>query len=177
VAGARTRKPILKLVALIDAFTDRLGRVIAWLLPAMVAVTALIVLLRYALSQGAVVLQESVLYMHAVVFMLGIPYALKEDAHVRVDLIYARLGRRGRAIVDLLGHLLFLVPVAVALYLYSRSYVAGSWRILEGSSEVGGIPAVFLLKTLIPLTAVLLLLQGLAEIIRCLAVVMEPGRD
>ena len=141
----------------------------------MVAGTLLIVLLRYAFSQGTILLQESVLYMHGVVFMLGIPYALKHDAHVRVDLLYGRLGPRGRAAVDLLGHLLFLAPVAVALFVYSRPYVASSWRILEGSSEVGGLPAVFLLKTLIPLTAGLLLLQGLAEITRCLLVL--TGRD
>jgi TRAP-type mannitol/chloroaromatic compound transport system permease small subunit len=152
----------------VDAFTDRLGRVVAWLLPAMVAATLAIVVLRYAFSRGSIMLQESVLYMHGAAFMLGIPYALKEDVHVRVDVIYARLGRRGRALVNLLGHLLFLVPVSVAIIVYSRVYVANSWRILEGSAEVGGIPGVFLLKTLIPVMAGLLLLQGLAEILRCI---------
>lgn len=142
----------------------------------MVALTLLIVVLRYAFGQGAIALQESVLYLHGVVFMLGIPYALKTDAHVRVDLVYSRLGPRGRAIVDLLGHVLLLVPVAAVLFLYSRPYVVSSWRIFEGSSEVGGIPAVFLLKTLIPVTAVLLLLQGLAEIARCLQVLAAPRR-
>jgi TRAP-type mannitol/chloroaromatic compound transport system permease small subunit len=160
----------------IDTFTDGLGRAVAWLLPAMVAGTLVVVLLRYAANQGAIVLQESVLYLHGVVFMLGIPYALKADVHVRVDLIYSRLGPRGRAIVDLLGHLLFLVPVAVAMIVYSHGYVANSWRIFEGSSEVGGIPGIFLLKTLIPLTAGLLLLQGLAEIVRCATVLTNQRR-
>lgn len=158
----------LKLIALVDAFTDRLGRIVAWLLPAMVVTTLAIVVLRYVLSWGSIMLQESVLYMHGVAFMLGIPYALKEDVHVRVDVIYARLGRRGRAFVNLFGHLLFLVPVSVAIIVYSRVYVANSWRIFEGSPEVGGIPGIFLLKTLIPLMAGLLLLQGLAEIVRCI---------
>ncbi len=127
-----------------------------------------IVVLRYALGEGSIMLQEAVLYMHGVAFMLGIPYALKEDAHVRVDLIYSRLGHRGRTLVNLAGHLLFLVPVAVAVIVLSVDYAARSWRILEGSSEVGGIPGIFLLKTLIPVTAAVLLLQGLAEIARCL---------
>ncbi|MEQ8858273.1 MAG: TRAP transporter small permease subunit [Pseudomonadales bacterium] len=134
----------------------------------MVLTTLAIVVLRYAFSQGAIVLQEGVLYLHGMVFMLGIPYALKENAHVRVDLVYARLGARGRAVVDLVGHVFGLLPVALAMLAYSYGYVANSWRILEGSSEVGGIPGVFLLKTLIPLTAVLLTLQGIAEIGRCL---------
>ncbi len=136
----------------------------------MVATTLGVVVLRYVFNLGSIMLQESVLYMHGITFMLGIPYALKEDVHVRVDVVYARLGQRGRALVNLVGHLLFLVPVAVTIILYSDTYVARSWRILEGSSEVGGIPAIFLLKTLIPVMAGLLLLQGIAEIARCILV-------
>jgi TRAP-type mannitol/chloroaromatic compound transport system permease small subunit len=144
--------------------------VIAWLLLAMVVATVTIVVLRYALNQGSILLQDTVLYLHGLTFLLGIPYALKQDGHVRVDLLYSRLGPRGRALVNLLGHLLFLVPVAVTILVYSHTYVANSWRILERSPEVGGLPAVFLLKTLIPVMAVLLLLQGVAEIVRCVAV-------
>lgn len=136
----------------------------------MVVATVAIVVLRYALNQGSILLQDTVLYLHGLTFLLGIPYALKQDSHVRVDLLYSRLGQRGRALVNLLGHLLFLVPVSVAILVYSHTYVANSWRILERSPEVGGLPAVFLLKTLIPLMAVLLLLQGVAEIVRCVAV-------
>lgn len=149
----------------------------AWLLPLMVITTLGIVVARYAFSEGAIAVQESVMYMHGAVFLLGIPYALKQDAHVRVDLIYARLGPRGRAWVDLLGHLLGLLPVAAAMFLYSQDYVAAAWRIREGSPEVGGIPGIFLLKTLIPLTAVLLALQGIAEMARCVAVLRgrRPG--
>ncbi len=155
-----------RLVALLDTFTDWTGRCIAWLLLVMVLTTVVVVVLRYALNQSAIVLQESVMYLHAVTFMLGIPFALKQDAHVRVDLIYGRLGARSRAAIDLAGHLLFLVPVALAILLYSRTYVASAWRIMEGSPEVGGLPGIFLLKTLIPVMAVLLLLQGVAEIVR-----------
>ena len=117
------------------------------------------------------------MYMHAVVFMLGIPYALKHDSHVRVDVFAERLGKRGRAWVDVLGHLLFLVPVCVTILVFSLPYVASSWRVLEGSSEVGGIPGVFLLKTLIPLSAALLLLQGLAEVVRLVPELNAPLTD
>jgi len=134
----------------------------------MVLATVLVVVLRYAFNVGAIVVQETVLYLHAVTFMLGIPYALKHNAHVRVDLIYSRMGPRVRAGVDLCGHLLFLVPVSVAIVVFSHTYVMNSWRILERSPEVGGLPAVFLLKSLIPLMGILLLMQGLAEIARCI---------
>lgn len=176
MARADRGKPALSLIHLIDELTDRLGRAVAWLLPAMVLGTLAIVLLRYVLEQGSILLQEAVLYLHGVVFMLGIAYTLKEDAHVRVDLIYSRLGRRGRALVNLAGHVLFLVPVSVAIIAFSMPYVLSSWRILEGSSEVGGIPGIFLLKTLIPVAAVLLLIQGLAEIVRCVQALRERAR-
>jgi TRAP-type mannitol/chloroaromatic compound transport system permease small subunit len=134
----------------------------------MVVATVAVVIVRYASGSGTIVLQESVLYLHALTFLLGIPYALKADAHVRVDVLRGRFGERGRLWVELAGHLLFLVPVAVAIIWLSAPYAVRSWQILERSQEVGGIPAVFLLKSLIPLMALLLLLQGMAEIGRCL---------
>lgn len=129
-------------------------------------VTCAVVVLRYGFDTGAVMLQESVIYLHATAFMLGIAYTLKLDEHVRVDVVYGRLGERQQAWVNLAGHLLFLLPVTLTIGIYSLPYVAASWRILEGSSEVGGIPGIFVLKTLIPLMAILVCLQGLAEIAR-----------
>ena len=128
--------------------------------------TCVVVVLRYGFDTGAVALQESVLYLHAIAFMLGIAYTLKLDEHVRVDVLYSRLSPVGRARVDLAGHCLFLVPAALTIGITSLPYVAASWRILEGSAEVGGIPGLFVLKTLIPVMAFTLLLQGLAEIVR-----------
>ena len=159
----------------IDRFTDGLGRAIAWLTFGMMAMTVVVVVLRYGFDIGAIVLQESVVYMHGLAFMLGIAYTLKTDDHVRVDLIYSRLGPVARRRVNLFGHIVFLVPVSMFILLSSLDYVAASWRVLERSPEVGGIPAVYLLKSLIPVMAMALLLQGVAEIIRCL--IPEPATD
>ncbi len=156
----------MRLVALIDGVAEWTGRLVAWLMVLMVLVTLAIVLLRYATTTNTTLLQELVMYMHAFAFMLAIPYALKHNTHVRVDLIYGRLGPRGQAWINLCGHLLLLVPTAVFIIIYSRVYVSNAWRILEGSAEVSGIPGVFVLKTLIPVMAALLLLQALAEIVR-----------
>ena len=132
----------------------------------MVVVTVVVVGLRYGLATSSIFLQESVMYMHGAVLMLGIAYALKENRHVRVDIFYARMSERRQALVDVTGHLLFLLPVSLLIFWTSLPYVANAWRVLEGSSEVGGVPAVFLLKTLIPIMALLLGLQGLNEIVR-----------
>jgi len=166
---------VIRVVAFVDALTDRLGRGVSWLIFAMTFLTVVVVLMRYAFDRGAIWLQEPVTYMHAAVFLIGAAYALKRDAHVRVDIVYSRLSPRGRTIVDLLGHLLLLVPVSGFILVYSVPYVAASWRVMEGSPDVGGIQGVFLLKTLIPAMAVLLLLQGFAEIVRCVRALGGKG--
>jgi len=111
-------------------------------------------------------MQESVLYLHATVFMLGAAYTLKHDQHVRVDLFYRRIGPRGRAWVDLAGTLLLLVPVCLFILDSSWDYVREAWAIREASPEAGGLPGVYLLKSLIPAMAVLLLIQGVAMALR-----------
>lgn len=155
---------MMMLVRTIDLFNQRIAQGIRWLALFMVLVTVTIVVSRYQFGIGAIFLQESVMYMHGILFMLGIPYTLRQDGHVRVDVIYSRLSRKHRSWIDIGGHLLLLLPVSAFIFITSLPYVAASWRVLEGSSEVGGVPAVFLLKTLMPLMAALLFLQGLSEI-------------
>ena len=145
---------------MIDRAIDAIGRTAAWLNLGMVLVTCVVVALRYAFDSGAIFLQESVVYLHGAAFLLGLSYALQHDAHVRVDVLYARLGGRSRALVDILGHVLFLMPLCATVAVVSSGYAMRSWAVLEGSPEVGGVPAVFLLKTLIPISAVLLFMQA-----------------
>jgi len=165
---------IERLCLALDAISNWLGRSLAWLTLCMVIATTLVVVLRYAFDMGAIALQESITYMHGLVFMLGISYALKQDGHVRVDVIYARLNQRHKALVNLFGHVVFLLPLGLTVLISSAQFVINSWRVLEGSSEVGGIPAVFLLKSLIPLMALLLLLQGVSEFLKSLQALRQP---
>lgn len=147
---------------MIDRGINRLGAAAAWLNLGLVAATCIVVALRYALGVGAIALQESVIYMHCLALSAGLAYTLGRDQHVRVDLLYARMGERGKSWVNLCGHLLLLVPTCVCIAAVSLPYAVRSWAILEGSPEVGGVPAVFLLKSLLPASAMLLALQGLA---------------
>lgn len=117
-------------------------------------------------------MQESILFMHALVFLLGAAYTLKQDAHVRVDIFYRKLGTKGKAWVDLLGTLFLLMPVSLFIFWVSWDYVASSWSLLEGSREAGGLPGVYLLKSSILIMASLLLLQGLAMLMRSLCKIM-----
>ncbi len=165
-----------KIVNTIDYFNDVIGRSIAWLTLVMVVITFLIVVLRYVFSIGWIAMQESVVYLHAVVFMLGAGYTLKQNKHVRVDIFYEKMGARAKAWVDLSGALLLLVPFCLFIIVISWNYVGLSWSLLEGSREAGGLPAVFLLKTTIPVMAGLLMLQGIAQALRSVLVLRGGGR-
>jgi len=150
----------------IDRLSAAVGRAVMWCLLFMLLAGFAVVLMRYVLGVGSVWLHESILYAHAAVFMLAAAWTLSTDGHVRVDIFYADASPRTKALVDLLGALLLLLPFALVLLILSLPYVARAWAILEGSRETSGLPAVFLLKTLIPLFAALLALQGLAQAIR-----------
>ena len=155
-----------KLVAALDAFSDWLGRSIAWLTLLMMLVTCIVVVVRYGFNMGSIALQESVVYLHGTIFLLGIGYTLRHQGHVRVDILYERFSPATRAIVDLLGTLLFLFPLAIFIFFSSVDYVAMSWSMQESSAQPGGLPGVFVLKTLIPVFAFFLFLQGIAELLR-----------
>lgn len=130
----------------------------------MVLLTFLIVVFRYGFQMGWIALQESVMYLHALVFMVGIAHTLRVDGHVRVDVMYRKMLPRKQAWVNLTGTLIFLIPVCITVIVISFPYVAKSWQLLESSQEAGGLPLVFLLKSLIPLFACLTLLQGISDI-------------
>ncbi len=136
----------------------------------MVLAQFAIVLARYVFGVSAIAAGESVLYLHGVLFMAGAGYTLLIDAHVRVDIFYAKAQPRTKAWIDLAGHALLLVPSMLVLLIWSWPSVRNAWAILEGPISVGGIPASFLLKSLIPVFCVLLLVQSLASLLRVVAV-------
>ena len=160
-----------KIAGRLDGFAELTGRLVSWLTLAMVLVTLGVVILRYAFDIGSIALQESITYMHAVVFMLGAAYTLKHDGHVRVDIFYRQRTPRVRAWIDLLGTLLLLMPVCALIFFSSLDYVASSWVIQEGSRQAGGLDGVYLLKTTIPLMALLLFLQGCSTCLHSLLVI------
>lgn len=135
----------------------------------MVLLTGLVVALRYVFDLGWIWMQELVTWMHAAVFMLAAAYTLSRDEHVRVDIFYRRLSARGRAVVDTAGVALLLLPTCGWILYTGLDYVTASWGMLESSRETGGMPGLFLLKTLIVVTPVLLALEGVAVAIRAWA--------
>lgn len=143
-----------------------IGRSLSWLTLVMVLVYFLIVLLRYWFDFGSIAMQESVTYLHAMVFMGAAAWTLQADGHVRVDIFYGKFSNAGKAVVNLFGSLFLLLPFAGALLLFSWEYVGAAWARQETSAEPGGLPWLYLLKTLILVMAVQLILQAVAEAVK-----------
>lgn len=160
---------------LLDRVNTITGKVVSWLTLAMVIVTFVVVVLRYVFDVGFIWVQESVIWMHAAVFMLGAAYTLREDGHVRVDVFYRNMSRKRQAWVDLVGVLVFLLPFCLFLAWNSADFVTQSWRIGESSREPGGLPFPFIpvLKSVILLMPLTVALQGLSLLLRSLATIRE----
>lgn len=149
-------------IKIAEAITGSVGGAARWFALGLVIATAVIVIQRYVFGYASTKLQESVIYMHALLFLLAAASTLLADGHVRVDIFIAKANARGRAWVDLLGTYLALFPMSALILWSSTGYMNSTWRILERSRESDGLPFVFLLKTAIPLFAILMILQGLA---------------
>ena len=164
----------LALARTIDRLTSALGRAVAWLALAIVLVQFGLVVARYVFSAGSVPVTESVIYGQAFLVTLTASWTLAAGGHVRVDIFYAGASPRRRALVDLAGTLCLLLPFMLTLFWLSLPYALRSWAILEGSQQTGGLPLVFVLKTLIPLFALLMTLQGVAQAVRAVALLIPP---
>ena len=163
----------LKSIALaIDSLNERVGRIVAWTALAMVLVQFVVVILRYVFAWGSIPAQESIWYFHGVLFMLGAGYTLLKDGHVRVDIVYRESSPRRKAMIDLFGVIVFLLPVCILIWGMSWSYVLNSWRVLEGSTETSGLPTIYLLKTIIPIFVILLALEGVSLGIKSFLVII-----
>ena len=157
----------MKRIALqIDRITQALGKLCGWAILLMVVITATVALLRYFFGIGWIWLQESVTYLHSLFFLGTVSYGLLKEGHVRVDIFYRTATQKTQAKVDLLGSLFLLMPFCLLILTQSFGYVVSSWSIVEGSRETGGIPATFLLKSLILLFATNLFLQAVSQSIK-----------
>lgn len=160
---------------MLDRFSAAVGKTSAWLTLFMVIVTFAVVVMRYVFDAGLIWLQESVVWMHAFVFMVGAAYTLQQEEHVRVDIFYRAMSARRRAWIDLIGVLVFLLPLCVLLAWKSLSFVELSWQLHEASRESGGMPypLVPLLKSILIVMPVMLGLQGVSMLLHCITVLRK----
>ena len=158
-----------------DKISIRIGHAASWMTLILVLVTMYDVIMRYIFKAGSIWIQESEWYLFAANFMLAASWTLLRNGHVRVDIFYVKFSTKTKAWIDLIGSILLLLPFCILIVYSSIPFVFDSWAMWEGSSDPGGLPARYLLKSLIPLTFILLALQGISEIIKNAAVITKRG--
>ena len=166
-----------KALAGIESFIDWSGRTVSWLSLFLVLVTFIVVVMRYIFDSGSIALQETTTYLHASIFLVGMAYTMQQDAHVRVDIFYTRCSKQTKAWIDLFGAVFLLLPFMLFVSWISWQYIIDSWSVLEGSREAGGLPGVFLLKSLILVMTFLLSLQALTQVARNIETILNPETD
>jgi TRAP-type mannitol/chloroaromatic compound transport system permease small subunit len=175
--GDRHSQRIARVADRLEVPIRVIGQVCGWLTFACVLLAFGVVALRYGFDMSSIRTQELILHLNAAVFLLGGAYALIRDSHVRVDILQQRWSVRTRARVEIAGIVALLLPFCFFLFWISADYVASAWRLHEGSREAGGLPGVYLAKSLIPLSAVLLALAGIVRLLRMLASLASARAD
>ena len=153
---------------IIDNLIERISDFLMLLLLTMIMMIFISVICRFFFNVNFIALQELIMYFHATIFMFGISYALKKDAHVKIDIIYNILPKKIKTYISIASILLFILPMSIFLIYISIGMTIQSWSIFEGSSEAGGLDLVFILKTIIPLTGILILLQSTSQLLKIL---------
>lgn len=162
----RLQQGMAKLCLQLDNINLTLGRSIAWLALLMSLLVFMIVVARYGFASGSIKVQEAVIYMHAMLFMLCGAYCLQQGMHVRIDIFYAKLSPRRQTLIDLIGIVIFLIPSCLFIFYISLDYVSASWSYLEKSPEPDGLPYTYLLKSLLLLMPISILLQAVTDLCR-----------
>ncbi|MDQ0315600.1 TRAP transporter small permease subunit [Amorphus orientalis] len=168
---------MLTVASTIDRAMGGLGEVLKWALPIVVALAAAVALLRYGFSLGYPWLSESFVWLNGAMIFLGAASVYAWDGHVRVDLLYRRLGKRGRAIVNLVGTVIFLWPMLAVIAVKGWPALVRSWSLLEGSPSIDGLPFLYLMKTAVLAFCILTALQGLATVLRSLHVLLRASES
>jgi TRAP-type mannitol/chloroaromatic compound transport system permease small subunit len=164
-----------KTIRTIDAISEWTGRAVAWLVMVMVLIIVYDISMRYLFKIGSVTLQELEWHLFALVFLFGAAYTLKHDGHVRVDIFYQSrwMNDRRRAVVDIFGTLFLLIPFCILIIVSSLPFVSNAFAMGEGSPDPGGLPYRFLLKGAIPVGFALLMLQGIAQMLRAVVLLTQ----
>ncbi|MEL6719565.1 MAG: TRAP transporter small permease subunit [Bacteroidota bacterium] len=155
-----------KVIFSINTINEKIGKLASWLTTALVVLIVIDVVLRYFLKDTAAWIIELEWHFFAIIFLLGGAYAFKEDKHVRVDLFYSNFSERDKAWVNLLGSLLLLVPWCIAIMWFAEKYARLSFQIGEGSPDPGGLPARYIIKSVIVIGFLLLSLQAVAVVLQ-----------
>lgn len=165
-----------KIADKIDAANEKIGRSVSWLTLILVLLVCYDVISRYLFKSSIVAVQELQWHLFAIIFLVAAAYTLKYDEHVRVDVLYSKFSPRTQAVINLIGTIIFLIPLCLLIIYASRNFVISSFQIGETSPDPGGLPARYILKAILPISFFLILLQGIALILRSIIQIKSFGK-
>lgn len=167
-----------QLTGKLEQFSEFTGKLVSWLVLAMVLLVSYDVAMRYFFLSGSVALQEMEWHLFSLIFLIGAAYTLKHDDHVRLDLFYKSkfMNDQRRAWINLFGSIFLLIPFCILIISTAWPFLYQSYIHLEGSPDPGGLPYRWILKASIPLGFIFLLLQGISDIAKNLSIVMDKNR-
>ncbi|MES9938570.1 MAG: TRAP transporter small permease subunit [Sedimenticola sp.] len=171
---AQYRIPI---VDLLNGIVRRVAETTAWLNVVLVLVILLQVVMRYGFNRGMVPLEELMWHLYAVAFMFGMAYSITNDSHIRVDIVHMSLPKRAQHLFEILGILLLLMPFLWILFDHSTGWVAEAYRVGESSANPTGLPYRWIIKAVVPITAVLMFIAALARLIQETLLLLHHGRE
>ena len=169
-----------KLFLTVDRLSTWIGQFFSWLVVGLTALIGYEVFSRYVLNSPHAWAFDAMIMMYGTMFMMAGAYTLSKNGHVRGDILYGFLKPRTQAIFDLILYVVFFIPGVIALAYAGYEYAADSWKILEHSSITADGPPLYPFKTIIPLAGVILLIQGIVEILRCVVCIQQgqwPSRE
>ncbi len=168
---------IKKYIHVMDAFSEKVGIFVGWLTTLLVINVFYDTIMRYAFEHGNIALQELEWHLFSIIFLIGAAYTLKYDGHVRVDILYTKFDAKTKAWIDFLCTFAFLIPFCLIVIWSTKEFILNSWAVRETSPDPGGLPARYILKTMIPLGFLMLMGQGISEAFKCLLVIFDAKND
>lgn len=161
------------IVKIIDKINEQLGKAASWCSLLLVLIVCIDVILRYFFKWSQVWIMEIELYLFAIIFLIGGAYAFQKDQHVRVDVFYSNMSEHNKAIVNLIGGIMFLIPWSLIMIYIGQRYFIKSWNISESSSQPGGLPALYIKKGLLVFAFLLLFLQGVSSVLKSILILQN----
>ncbi|MDE0308994.1 MAG: TRAP transporter small permease subunit [Acidiferrobacterales bacterium] len=168
------RSALQRTASCLTLFNTVIGRFVAWLVLFMTLMQFVVVIMRYVFTYGSIQMQESIWYMHGLLFMLGAGYTLAKEGHVRLDVFYREMTERTKAWINLVGSAILLLPFCIVNFDFAWSFVLNSWAVREGSAETAGLQYIYLFKTVILVFSVLLVIEGISLAVRSVLQLTAP---
>lgn len=177
VSNSKSMPFTIPIVNVLNTIVRKIAQTAAWLNVLLIGVILLQVVMRYGFNRGMVPLEELMWHLYAIAFMFGMAYSITNDSHIRVDIVHMNLSRKAQHIIEILGILLLLMPFLIILFHHSLGWAYEAWRVNEASANPTGLPYRWIIKSVVPISALLMFIAALARLIQEGMLLLHYGKE